>query len=250
MSWLFPRTPFARGGSTAEGRMGARGRTRRPQRPRAPSTTLHVVPLPRPEVGPGEEPSVTRVLGLILAGGRSSRFGSEKAAALLDGRPLLMHAHAALAPHCAAIAVSAAPGSEAEGLAAGLGLPVLHDAPGHPRGPLAGVVAGLSWARKEGADLLAIAPCDTPRMGAEAVERLIGALGPDDDIAAALAGDRLHALCAVLRMASMAPLGQVLDRGEHPPMQALWRSMALREVSFDDADAFANVNRPEDLVRL
>jgi molybdopterin-guanine dinucleotide biosynthesis protein A len=131
---------------------------------------------------------VTRVFGLILAGGRSSRFGSEKAAALLDGRPLLMHAYAALTPHCATVAVSAAPGSEAERLAAGVDLPVLHDAPGHPRGPLAGVVAGLAWARGEGADLLAIAPCDTPRMGAGAVGRLIGALGPDDDIAAVKMG--------------------------------------------------------------
>jgi molybdopterin-guanine dinucleotide biosynthesis protein A len=188
-----------------------------------------------------------RPAGLVLAGGRSSRFGAEKAAAILEGRPLLAHAHAALAPHCAAVAVSAQPGSQAEAIAHGLGLPVLPDEPGHPRGTLAGVVAGLAWAEAQGAAVLAVAPCDTPRMGADAVARLIAALGPDDDIAAAVAGDRLHALCAVLRAAAMRPLAALLDRGEHPPMQALWRSLRLREVRFDDEGRFTNVNRPGDL---
>jgi molybdopterin-guanine dinucleotide biosynthesis protein A len=191
-----------------------------------------------------------KLAGLVLAGGRSSRFGTEKAAAQLDGRPLLVHAHAALAPHCEAVAVSAQPGSQAEVIARGLGLAVLPDEPAHPRGPLAGVVAGLAWAEAQGAEMLALAPCDTPRMGADALARLIAALGPGDDIAAAAAGGRLHALCAVLRVAAMRPLAATLDRGEHPPMQALWRSLALREVAFDDEARFANVNRPEDLAGL
>ena len=190
------------------------------------------------------------VVGLVLAGGRSSRFGSEMAVALLDGYPLLLHAHDALIPHCRMVAVSAASGSDAERLANDFGFTVLHDAPGHPRGPLAGVVAGLAWASAEGADLLALAPCDTPRMGEAAVGRLIDALQPGDAITAAVAGGRLHALCAVLRVAAMQPLTGPLERGEHPPMQALWRSMALREVAFDDAAPFANVNRPEDLDAL
>ena len=191
-----------------------------------------------------------KTVGVVLAGGRSSRFGSEKAAALLDGKPLLLHAHAALAGACDAVAVSAEPGSEAERLAAAVDLPVLQDAPGHPRGPLAGVAAGLAWAEAQGAEVLVLSPCDTPRMGAASVERLLAALGPEDDVAAAVAGDRLHALCAVLRVASMRSLAAVLDRGEHPPLQTLWRGMGLREVRFEDAAAFTNVNRPEDLASL
>jgi molybdopterin-guanine dinucleotide biosynthesis protein A len=44
------------------------------------------------------------ILGAVLAGGRSSRFGSDKAMAMLDGRPLIDHAIAA-GPHCAAVVV-------------------------------------------------------------------------------------------------------------------------------------------------
>lgn len=44
-------------------------------------------------------------LGAVLAGGRSSRFGSDKALALLDGARLIDRAVAALAPQCDAVIV-------------------------------------------------------------------------------------------------------------------------------------------------
>ena len=44
-----------------------------------------------------------RVLGAILGGGQSSRFGSDKAVALLHGLPLMDHASAGLRPHVEAV---------------------------------------------------------------------------------------------------------------------------------------------------
>ena len=92
---------------------------------------------------------------MVLAGGRSTRFGGEKAVALLDGRPLLLWAVDRLRSTCADIAVNARPGTQTEALALAQGLPVLHDAPGDPDGPLAGVKAGLAWAASLGATALA-----------------------------------------------------------------------------------------------
>lgn len=187
------------------------------------------------------------LVGLILAGGGSTRFGREKAAAVLEDRPLLAHAHAALADACAAVAVSARPGSAAERLAGEMGLAVLHDAPDAPAGPLAGVAAGLDWARVQGASRLAILPCDTPWISPEVVARLDGALGPADGVAAARTADGLHALCAVIRLDRTGPLLGALDRGEHPPVRDAWAAVGLRIVDFEDASAFRNVNRPQDL---
>ncbi|HWA62876.1 MAG TPA: NTP transferase domain-containing protein, partial [Caulobacteraceae bacterium] len=45
--------------------------------------------------------------GLVIAGGRSNRFGAEKAVQLLKGRSLLEWAASALAEVCADVAVSA-----------------------------------------------------------------------------------------------------------------------------------------------
>ncbi len=46
-----------------------------------------------------------RLLGAVLAGGQSRRFGSDKALALLDGRPLIAHVIAALAAQTEAVIV-------------------------------------------------------------------------------------------------------------------------------------------------
>ncbi|MBA3810398.1 MAG: NTP transferase domain-containing protein [Caulobacteraceae bacterium] len=73
--------------------------------------------------------------GLALAGGRSLRFGREKAAAILAGRPLLAWSLAALDARCEAVAVSASPGSEAEAMARVSRRAVLHDDPAGARDP-------------------------------------------------------------------------------------------------------------------
>ena len=46
-----------------------------------------------------------RILGAILGGGQSSRFGSDKALALHQGRALIDHALEALRPHVSALVV-------------------------------------------------------------------------------------------------------------------------------------------------
>ena len=46
---------------------------------------------------------MTRILGAVLAGGRSSRFGSDKAAAMFRDRTLADHAAAAIAPFVEAV---------------------------------------------------------------------------------------------------------------------------------------------------
>jgi len=83
------------------------------------------------------------IAGLVLAGGQSRRFGSEKAVVRLDDRTLLEWALEALRGDCDALAISAPTGSGAAVIARDLGLRVLADDPAHPDGPLAGVAAGL-----------------------------------------------------------------------------------------------------------
>ena len=61
--------------------------------------------------------TASSVVGLVLAGGRSVRFGGEKAVALLDGRPLLVWAAERLRTVCANVAINVRPGTEAEAVA-------------------------------------------------------------------------------------------------------------------------------------
>lgn len=102
------------------------------------------------------------ILGAILAGGRSRRFGSDKALALLpDGRTLLDHAVAGLAPHVAEVVIC--------GRAAGLA-----DRPGPDLGPLGGLNAALHHARARGFAGVLSSGCDMPVYPAALPVLLIG----------------------------------------------------------------------------
>jgi molybdopterin-guanine dinucleotide biosynthesis protein A len=185
------------------------------------------------------------VAGLVLSGGRSSRFGGEKAAALLDGRPLLTWAAERLQAACAQVAVSARPGSEAEILAGPM--PVLHDRPGDPDGPLAGVRVGLEWARGLGARALAVSPCDAPLLPDDLYPRLIAAAG--EGAAVAEAGGQPQSLCALWPVSALPTLEAAIVNGEHPAVWRLLDEIGAVRVPFDDAEAFANLNTRVDLER-
>ena len=55
-----------------------------------------------------------RILGAVLAGGASSRFGSDKALALIGGRTLLDRAGSALRPFVAEVVAIGRPGGVPE----------------------------------------------------------------------------------------------------------------------------------------
>ena len=96
-----------------------------------------------------------RILGAVLAGGRSSRFGSDKALARLGEATLLEHALASLAPHCAALVVcgrTVAP------------VATVADRPAADLGPLGGLCGALTHAVAHGFDAVLTTACDTPAL--------------------------------------------------------------------------------------
>jgi molybdopterin-guanine dinucleotide biosynthesis protein A len=182
---------------------------------------------------------------MVLAGGRSTRFGGEKAVALLEGRPLLLWAVERLGACCGEVAVNARPGTETEALTVAEGLPVLHDAPGDPDGPLAGVRAGLAWAASRGAQSLAVSPCDAPLLPDDLFVRLIQAAG--EGAAMAETADGRQPLCAIWPVGAQPALAQALAGGAHPPTWRMLEGLGAARVLFEPPEAFANVNTREDL---
>jgi len=197
---------------------------------------------------PSEERPADGVVGLVIGGGRSVRFGSEKATATLDGEPLLIWAVRRLQRSCVAVAVNARPGTATERLARAQDLPVLHDAAGDAAGPLAGVKVGLAWAARSGAQALATSPCDAPLLPADLFPRLIAAAGAG--AAMAETADGLQPLCAIWPVTATAVVNDALRDGAHPATWRLLERIAAVHVRFDDAQAFANINTPAELAAL
>src|SRR6188508_200426 len=185
------------------------------------------------------------VVGLVLAGGRSVRFGGEKAVALLDGRPLLEWAADRLRSVCVRVAINVRAGSEAESVAKAQSLPTLHDQVGDALGPLAGVKVGLIWAEHQGAHLLAVSPCDAPLLPDDLYVRLLEQANGGPAMAATR--DGRQPLCAIWPVTSLPDVEEALRDGAHPPTWQLLERIGARRVLFDSPEAFANVNTREDL---
>lgn len=105
------------------------------------------------------------ILGAVLAGGRSSRFGSDKALARLGGATLLDHALASLAAFTPMQVVCGRAEAPATTVA---------DVPAPDLGPLGGICGALTHAQGHGFDAVLTIACDTP-------------LFPDNMVAALLA---------------------------------------------------------------
>lgn len=188
------------------------------------------------------------VVGLVLAGGRSVRFGGEKAVALLDGQLLLTWAVQRLQTVCASVGVNVRPGTEAEALAQAQGLPTLYDEAGDASGPLAGVKVGLIWAEGQGVRTLAVSPCDAPLLPADLYVRLLYVA--EDGAAMAETSEGRQPLCALWPVSALPAVRKALAAGAHPPTWQVLESLGARKVHFERAEAFANVNTREDLAAV
>jgi molybdopterin-guanine dinucleotide biosynthesis protein A len=146
------------------------------------------------------------------------------------------------------IAVSATPGSKAEALAKARRLTVLYDRPGDPRGPLAGVRAGLQWAAEKKLDFLAVEPCDAPRLPPDLHARLWAEIG-EAPAAFAQTCEGVQPLCSLWRPSALAAVEAALSSGEHPPVWRLLGEIGAVAVYFPGEDAFTNANTQETLER-
>ena len=100
------------------------------------------------------------MLGAILAGGQSRRFGSDKAMASLDGRPMIVRVAEALAPFVEAIVICGHPAVPA-------GMIGVADVPHPDLGPLGGLAGALHHAVAHGFDAVVSVGCDTPVLDAD-----------------------------------------------------------------------------------
>jgi molybdopterin-guanine dinucleotide biosynthesis protein A len=174
------------------------------------------------------------IAALILAGGGARRLGGvDKPLLPLGGTTILAELLARLRPQADALALSA------NGDPARFGaydLPVLPD-PVPDQGPLAGVLEGLHWAARCGAQALLTVPGDTPFVPRDVAARL----GPAP--ACASSGGQVHPLVALWPVACRDRLRGWTDKRVRGFAQAI----GMRTVAFADADAFLNVNTPADL---
>ncbi len=190
------------------------------------------------------------VAGVILAGGLARRMGGRSKALIeLDGKPLAAHALARLAPQVDVVALNA--NADGEQLAA-LGAPVIRDTVEGFAGPLAGVLAGMLWARKAapGARWLVSAAVDTPFFPPDLAARFIEAVTEHGaQMAVATSNGRAHPVFGLWPIAMAEELQAALVGEGLRKIDLFTARYRLVQVDFGNgrADPFFNINRPDDL---
>jgi molybdopterin-guanine dinucleotide biosynthesis protein A len=183
------------------------------------------------------------ITGVILAGGQGRRMGGvDKGLQDLQGRPMVQWVLDRLAPQVGSVLINA---NRNLARYAGFGCPVLPDRIPDFAGPLAGLHAALAQAATP---LILTVPCDSPFLPADLVPRLHAALMADRaELAVARAGGRVHRAFCLARRELLPKLDAFLAAGGRKV--GLWHdSLNVAEVDFDDeADAFDNINTPEQL---
>ena len=190
---------------------------------------------------------------LVLCGGRSSRFGSDKALATLGGRTLLEHVVLAAQERFAQVAVVAKDASIYAAHASGAAL--IDD--GSPaQTPLAGLVAGLQWSP---ADLVFAVGVDMPFAFDDAL--LAALFAAIEGRAAAVPELRgtLQPLCGLWRRSAALEAARKLLGGElmsehslmnSPGPHALALQLGAAIVPWDDGRPFLDADTPEALAAM
>ncbi|MGE5585003.1 MAG: molybdenum cofactor guanylyltransferase [Bacillota bacterium] len=199
--------------------------------------------------------STSDVTAVVLAGGKATRMGCEKALISFGGRPLVEHVVARVRPLAAKVLVVTS-GREGRDSVAFLERPgaveVVTDLV--PRGgPLAGIHAGLVASR---AERCVVVGCDMPFLSAPLLAHLAGRLAGADAVVPRMASSGfVEPLAAAYSRSCISAIERLLSAGAcrvarlfdevHVEYvdEGVWRSMDR------DGLSFFNINTPGDLAR-
>ncbi len=177
---------------------------------------------------------------LILAGGKSTRFGADKARHAVEGRAMIERVAEAVGTVADVVLISVAEAGAVYDVPMALQVVDRYE----DAGPLAGLHAGLAVA--ETPWVLAVA-CDMPFVSEDVFAALLEARGPDVEAVVARTPDgRRHPLCACYHQNTRPIVEAHLAAGTLAMHALLDRIKNVRYVDLP-AGPLRNVNRPSDL---
>lgn len=193
--------------------------------------------------------------GIVLAGGRSSRMGTPKAALEWHGSTLLRRVSGIVGRAVSGpVVVVRAPGQPLPEL--GSGVEVAED-PVEGRGPLQGLAAGLA-ALEGRAEAAFLSSTDVPLLHPYFVSRVLAAMDDDTDVVLPVARGYPQPLAAAYRVSLLPTVTELLDAGRLRPA-FLFDACRVRRLADDHLlgatrlakldptlDSVLNLNEPAD----
>jgi len=188
-----------------------------------------------------------KVVGVILTGGLSRRFGSPKAFAMFEGQMFYEIAAQRLAPFVEKIVISTSlqllpRWKEIKGISS---IKVVTDVEKFAgEGPLSGIYSTMAAAE---ADYYLVLPCDMPFIGTEILIELVNN-GTSEDVISFQSQDRKHPLVGLYSRSNFEQLSIFLEQGNRRVMDYLdIVKTSWITIEPEDEWMFQNINQPGNL---
>lgn len=184
-----------------------------------------------------------KVTGVIIAGGKSSRFGQDKALFNYHGQSLVEHAINIIKPNCSRLAINT---NKPEAFAH-LGMECITDTL-PDAGPLSGIHTALSYA---GEGKVVIIACDTPHIPTELFAKLLEQI-KNHDLAMPVHKGFIETMCAVYSSHCLPAIEAAIKTQKYRILDAI-KTLSARFVDIDGEDfyhprIFHNINSRKDVL--
>ena len=191
-----------------------------------------------------------QITGLILAGGRAQRMGGiDKGLIPFQGKALIESAISRLKPQVSTILINA---NRSITKYSHYGYPVLMDETPDFSGPLAGFSVGLKHCKTP---YLLTSPCDSPLLPVDLASKMAAQL-EDKDLELVFASSKeddgkiwSQPVFCLMKSDLQDSLDAFLSKGDLK-IDRWFKELRSGTVVFENPQAFANVNTPEELAAL
>ncbi|TDL31406.1 molybdenum cofactor guanylyltransferase [Jeotgalibacillus sp. S-D1] len=188
----------------------------------------------------------TNILGVILSGGESQRFGEPKAFALYDGEPFYQHAVNALTPHVNELVIVSHDALK-DRFSKQTSVQLIGDVePYIGKGPLSGLYASMKQFEYEWYFVLA---CDMPYFDAVTAGRIAQRIKGGVMGITPRAEGRIHPLSAIYHHTTFPHLVRQLESGSYRMREWIGRFPAQTVEGLDEK-CFKNVNDQQEYQKL
>lgn len=177
-----------------------------------------------------------RPVGIVLAGGRSRRMGTDKALMTFEGTPMIQLAVNRLEPVCQDIWISCR--KESASLYQPFGQLLFDEA--EDLGPLGGIYSALTQLRQP----ILVTPVDTPRLSSDHYQCLREASDQGSQTVCYVHEDSnmLEGLVSCWSVREAQALTEFLTAGKRS-VQAFLREREVKVIPVENGEEFMNVNR-------
>ena len=189
--------------------------------------------------------SENNILGVVLAGGKSKRFGEDKSEIKLGSKTLLKHTLDKINPKFNKIIIVSNNKIIKEYI-------TIKDCIEGQLGPLVGVLSAMKWIEKNNYShqWIATFPCDTPFFNISIIDKFIEATKLNDSLLYFVKSEeKRHNIFGLWSLKLIKTLEKDIIENNHRKVEKWANKIGVKtiNISYDNIDPFFNINTREDL---